>query len=66
MVKLTKLKVVACLFLSFIEGKTKTLRISFIIFFVPSIFFEPESFYMKPDQLEGQENGGVAIVQGKV
>ncbi|XP_025087200.1 apoptosis-inducing factor 1, mitochondrial-like isoform X3 [Pomacea canaliculata] len=31
-----------------------------------SIFFEPESFYMKPDQLEGQENGGVAIVQGKV
>ena len=29
-----------------------------------SIYFEPESFYLKPEELEKQENGGIAIVKG--
>ncbi|KAK7097575.1 hypothetical protein V1264_004529 [Littorina saxatilis] len=29
-----------------------------------SLYFEPESFYLTPDELEKQENGGVAILKG--
>ncbi|XP_067662972.1 apoptosis-inducing factor 1, mitochondrial-like isoform X2 [Haliotis asinina] len=30
-----------------------------------SLFFEPESFYVEPKKLSYQENGGVAILQGR-
>ncbi|XP_064608308.1 apoptosis-inducing factor 1, mitochondrial-like [Liolophura sinensis] len=30
-----------------------------------SLYFEPEGFYIKPDQLDSQENGGVAVARGR-
>ncbi|KAL8616784.1 Apoptosis-inducing factor 1, mitochondrial [Nucella lapillus] len=30
-----------------------------------SLYFEPESFFLKPDELEKAENGGVAILKGQ-
>ena len=29
-----------------------------------SIFFEPDAFYCKPEELELRENGGVALLTG--
>lgn len=30
-----------------------------------SIYFQPASFYISPEELESAENGGVAVLTGK-
>ena len=37
-----------------------------LIFVLRSIFYQPEEFYMKPEQLDAAENGGVAVAYKKM
>lgn len=43
-------------------------KYSFIVispYLFASIYFQPPSFYIKPEELDSAENGGVAVLTGK-
>lgn len=37
----------------------------YLLYLFGSIYFQPASFYISPEELDSAENGGVAVLTGK-